>query len=344
MTGTPVTRPRLGAADPRRSLTMRTLSIVVPVKDERENVDPLYRQVKDVLRDSFAWEVVYVDDGSTDGTFDELTRLATLDVRVKVVRLRRNFGQASAMQAGIDASSGELVVTIDGDLQNDPADIPLLIAKLDEGYDMVLGERAKRRDSVIRTIPSRIANAIIRKVTGVPFRDFGCTLRVIRADIARNLRIYGEMHRYIPVLASIIGARVAQIPVRHHPRRAGKSKYGMGRTFRVILDLLTIKFMSGYLTRPMHFMGGLGLLFFFLAFVSLGATVLMKMISGHWMTGNPLLYLSVALGLVGTQILSMGLLGEVMMRTYFESQDKRPYVVRESRNLSVDEDTDQLAA
>jgi len=323
---------------------MRTLSIVVPVKDERDNVDPLYRQVKDVLRDGFAWELVFVDDGSTDGTFDELVRLAALDTRLKVVRLRRNFGQSSAMQAGIDASSGELVVTMDGDLQNDPEDIPLLVAKLDEGYDMVLGERAKRRDSLVRTIPSRMANAIIRKVTGIPFRDFGCTLRVIRADVARNLRIYGEMHRYIPVLANNLGARIAQIPVRHHPRRAGKSKYGMGRIFRVTLDLLTIKFMSGYLTRPMHFMGGLGLLFFCLAIVSLVATILMKAIGGHWMTGNPLLYLSIMLGLVGTQMLSLGLLGEVMMRTYFESQDKRPYVVRESRNLSEDEDRDQLAA
>ncbi|HKB00639.1 MAG TPA: glycosyltransferase family 2 protein, partial [Gemmataceae bacterium] len=291
---------------------MRTLSIVVPVKDERENVDPLYRQVKDVLRDSFAWEVVYVDDGSTDGTFDELTRLATLDVRVKVVRLRRNFGQAAAMQAGIDAASGELVATMDGDLQNDPADIPLLVAKLDEGYDMVLGERAKRRDNALRTVVSKVANALIRKVTQIPFRDFGCTLRVIRSDVARNLRIYGEMHRFIPVLANNIGARMAQIPVRHHPRRAGKSKYGFGRTGRVLLDLLTIRFMSGYLTRPMHFMGGLGLLFFLLAFVSLGATIVMKAVNRQWMTGNPLLYLSVALGLVGTQMLSMGLLGEVM--------------------------------
>jgi glycosyltransferase involved in cell wall biosynthesis len=323
---------------------MRTLSIVVPVKDERDNVDPLYRQVKDVLRDGFAWEVVFVDDGSTDGTFDELTRLAALDVRVKVVRLRRNFGQAAAMQAGIDAACGELVVTMDGDLQNDPADIPLLVAKLDEGYDMVLGERAKRHDSLLRTIPSKLANALIRKVTGIPFRDFGCTLRVIKAEVARNLRIYGEMHRFIPVLANNIGARMTQVPVRHHPRRAGKSKYGIGRTGRVILDLLTIKFMSGYLTRPMHFMGALGLLFFFLAFVSFGITVAMKASSGLWMTGNPFLYLSVMLGLVGTQMLSMGLLGEVMMRTYYESQDKRPYVVRESRNLHEDEDRGQIAA
>ena len=236
------------------------------------------------------------------------------------------------MQAGIDASSGELVVTIDGDLQNDPADIPLLVAKLDEGFDMVLGQRAKRQDSmIIRKVPSLMANWLIRKVTKLPFKDFGCTIRVIKSDVARNLRIYGEMHRFIPVLASNIGARIAQIPVRHHARRAGKSKYGIGRTGRVMLDLLTIRYFSGYLTRPMHFMGGLGLLFFFLAFVSLGVTVGMKVYSNQWMTGNPFLYLSVGLGLVGTQMLSMGLLGEVMMRTYYESQDKRPYVVRETQ-------------
>src|SRR6476659_5377966 len=212
MTGMPVSRPLFWAGHTSRSIAMRTLSIVVPVKDERDNVEPLYRQVKDVLRDGFAWEVVYVDDGSTDGTFDELTKLSGLDSRVKVVRLRRNFGQAAAMQAGIDAASGELVATMDGDLQNDPADVPLLVAKLDEGYDMVLGERAKRRDNALRTVVSKAANALIRKVTKIPFRDFGCTLRVMRCDVASNLRIYGEMHRFIPVLANNIGARMAQIP------------------------------------------------------------------------------------------------------------------------------------
>jgi glycosyltransferase involved in cell wall biosynthesis len=337
-------RSRPGAINFRRPVAARTLSIVVPVKDERDNVEPLYRKVKDSLRDGFAWEVVYVDDGSTDGTFDELARLAAQDRRVKVVRLRRNFGQAAAMQAGIDASAGDLIATMDGDLQNDPADLHAMVAKLDEGFDMVLGERVDRQDNLLRKIPSRIANGLIRKVTKIPFRDFGCTIRVIRADVARNMRIYGEMHRFIPVLATNLGAKTTQVPVRHHPRTAGRSKYGIGRTGRVMLDLLTIKFISGYLTRPMHFMGGLGLLFFFLAILSLGVTVVMKSISGQWMTGNPLLYLSVGLGLVGTQMLSMGLLGEVMVRTYYESQDKRPYVVRDSRNLTDEDDRGQIAA
>ncbi|HEX3152810.1 MAG TPA: glycosyltransferase family 2 protein [Gemmataceae bacterium] len=334
MTGTPVIRPNSRVVSFRRAVATRTLSIVVPVKDERDNVERLYRRVMEVLRDEFAWEIVFVDDGSTDGTFEELAHLAAIDPRIKVIRLRRNFGQAAAMQAGIDAAIGELVATMDGDMQNDPADLQAMVAKLDEGFDMVLGERVDRKDNWLRTFPSRLANKLIRKVTGIPFRDFGCTIRVIRSDVARHMRIYGEMHRFIPVLATNLGAKTAQIPVRHHARTAGKSKYGIGRTGRVMLDLLTIKFMSGYLTRPMHFMGGLGLLFFFLAFVSLGTTVVMKATSNQWMTGNPLLYLSVGLGLVGTQMLSMGLLGEVMMRTYYESQDKRPYVVRESRNMN----------
>jgi len=345
MTGKPVTRPLFAVGNLRLLPTMRTLSVIVPVKDERDNIEPLYRAVKESLRESFDWEVVYVDDGSSDGTFEELSKLAALDSRVKVVRLRRNFGQAAAMQAGIDASAGELVVTIDGDLQNDPADIPLLVAKLDEGYDMVLGQRSKRKDSmIIRKVPSFLANWLIRKVTKIPFKDFGCTLRVIKSDVARNLRIYGEMHRFIPVLASNIGARMTQIPVRHHPRTAGKSKYGIGRTGRVLLDLLTIKFFSGYLTRPMHFMGGLGMFFFGMSFLSLLATIAMKLANISDMTGNPLLLLSVLLSMVGIQMLSMGLLGEVMMRTYYESQDKRPYVVRESCNLNIEPDRDQLAA
>ena len=345
MTGKPVIRPLFGAGNQYRSAGMRSLSIVVPAKDERENVVPLYDAVDDALRNAFAWELVYVDDGSTDGTFEELTKLAERDARVKVVRLRRNFGQAAAMQAGIDAASGDLVATMDGDLQNDPADLPLLVAKLDEGYDMVLGERAKRQDKMLlRKVPSKIANALIRWVTKVPFRDFGCTIRVLKADLARNLRIYGEMHRFIPVLANNLGARVAQIPVRHHARRAGKSKYGIGRTGRVLLDLLTIKFFSGYLTRPMHFMGGVGMLFLAMSVLSALATIGLKLAIGFDMTGNPLLYLSVALGLVGVQMLSMGLLGEVMMRTYYESQDKRPYVVRESLNMDDKDEPGRVAA
>ena len=344
MTGTPVARPAPPAADARRGRAARTLSVVVPVKDERESVGPLYRAVADALAAGPAWELVYVDDGSTDGTSDELARLAAHDVRVKVVRLRRNFGQSAALQAGIDAAAGAVVATMDGDLQNDPADLPDLLARLDDGYDLVLGERARRQDATIRTLPSKAANALIRRVTGVPFKDFGCTLRVMRADLARNLRLYGEMHRFVPALATQLGARIAQVPVRHHPRRAGTSKYGLGRAGRVLLDLVTIKFLSGYLARPMHFLGGAGLVCFALAFLSLIATVVLKVATGFDMTGNPLLLLSVVFGLVGVQMLSMGLLGEVLVRTYYESQDRRPYVVRDSRNLVPADDPDDEAA
>lgn len=337
MNGMPlIRRSRLNNAG--HAMQMRTISVVVPMKDEVDNVASLYQRVRESLQDRFDWELVCVDDGSSDGTFEALTRLASDDVRMKVIRLRRNFGQAAAMQAGIDVAVGELVVTMDGDLQNDPSDIPGMVDHLDQGYDVVLGLRQKRQDSMfIRKVPSIIANKLIRTVTKLPFKDFGCTLRVMKREIASNLRIYGEMHRFIPVLANNLGAKMTQIPVKHHPRTAGVSKYGIGRTGRVILDLLTIKFMSGYLTRPMHFMGGTGLAGIGAAFLSLFVTVLMKVIGGVDMTGNPLLLLSVLLTLAGVQLLSVGLLGEVMMRTYFESQHRRPYVMRESLNIDENE-------
>jgi glycosyltransferase involved in cell wall biosynthesis len=314
---------------------MPTLSIVVPIKDECENMRPLYEHVKEAMRGSHDWELILVDDGSVDESFAIMDEIANNDPRVKVVRLRRNFGQAAAMQAGIDAATGDVIATMDGDLQNDATDIPMLLAKMSEGYDVVLGERANRQDGFIfRKLPSRIANWLIRKVTGLPFRDFGCTMRIIRGELARSLRIYGEMHRFIPVLAQQQGAKIVQVPVKHHPRRAGKSKVGLSRTARVFLDLITIKFLSGYLTRPMHFLGGLGLGIIALGFLSLIATIVVKFAFDTSMVRNPLLLLSVMLTLIGIQLLSTGLLGEVLARTYFESQDKRPYLVREFRNLS----------
>ena len=210
---------------------------------------PLYEHVKEAMRGSHDWELILVDDGSVDDSFTIMDEIANNDPRVKVVRLRRNFGQAAAMQAGIDAGTGDVIVTMDGDLQNDATDIPMLLAKMDEGYDVVLGELANRRDGFLfRKLPSRMANWLIRKVTGLPFRDFGCTMRIIKGELAHSLRIYGEMHRFIPVLAQQQGAKIVQVPVKHHPRRAGKSKVGLSRTGRVFLDLITIKFLSGYLT------------------------------------------------------------------------------------------------
>lgn len=315
---------------------MRKLSIVIPLKDERDNLPALYAQIRDALRGHVDWEALFVDDGSTDGSFEALNELSLADPRVKVLRLRRNFGQAAAMQAGIDASSGDVIATMDGDLQNDPSDLPILLAKLDEGHDVVLGERANRHDSLfIRKVPSRMANWLIRKVTGVPFRDFGCTMRVIRREVAMSMKIYGEMHRFIPVLAMQQGAKIAQIPVKHHPRTAGKSKYNLSRSGRVFLDLLTVKFLASFITRPMHLLGGLGLFVMMLGFCSLGGAVAMKLINNLSMVRNPLLLLSVLLTLVGIQLLSTGLIGEMLSRTYFESQDKKPYIVRETRNLPM---------
>ncbi len=311
------------------------LSIIIPIKDERDNLKPLHNQLRQSLDPSVsAYEIVFVDDGSTDGSFAVLAELAAGDPRARVVQLRRNFGQTAALQAGIDWSSGDILVTMDGDLQNDPADIPRLLDKLAEGYDAVLGLRAHRQDHVfIRKIPSILGNWLIRKVTGVRIRDMGCTLRAMRRDLAEALPLYGEMHRFVPVLAQQYGARLAQIPVRHHPRNAGRTKYNLTRTFRVILDLITVKFLHSYLTRPMHVLGSAGLVSMGLGVVSLLATIWMKAHRGIFMTGNPLLLLSVMLELVGVQFISMGLIGEVLSRTYFESQGKTAYAIRATLNL-----------
>src|SRR5262245_17997576 len=280
---------------------MTMLSVIVPVKDERDNVAPLHERLTAVLAlTGWDYEILFVDDGSVDDTFQSLDAIATDDDRVKVVRLRRNYGQTAALLAGIDLSQGDVLVTMDGDLQNDPADIPALVTKLHEGYDVVLGKREKRQDAfMIRKLPSFAANWQIRKVTGIPFKDFGCTLRAMRRDVAESLPLYGEMHRFVPALALQHGARLTQIPVRHHPRRAGQTKYNPTRTVRVLLDLITVKFRSSYLPRPMHVLGTIGLALMGLGGVSLLTTVVMKRLSDPdhpiYMTGNPFLLLSVML-------------------------------------------------
>ncbi len=315
---------------------MPLLSVVVPVKDERENVRPLFEQVRAALdgSDCGPWELVLVDDGSTDGTFFELEAVAADDARVKVVRLRRNFGQSAATQAGLDAARGDVIATMDGDLQNDPADIPLMVAKLNEGYDAVLGQREKRKDKLLlRKLPSLTANWLIRKVLGVPFKDFGCALRVVRREVFDGMVLYGEMHRFITALIMQQGARVAQMPIRHHPRTAGTSKYNLSRTVRVMLDLMTVKFQGSFQTRPMHLFGGVGLVCMFAGLLGVVASAVMKYTTGPGMTANPLFLLGAVAGLIGVQFVSLGLMGEVLTRVYYESQGKRPYVVRERRNL-----------
>jgi len=329
---------------------MLNLSVVIPVKDECDNLTPLHQRLVDSLRPlGLSYEIVFVDDGSSDRTFEVLEELAVRDERVKVVRLRRNYGQTAALQAGIDWSEGDIVVTMDGDLQNDPADIPRLLEKLDEGYDAVLGLRANRRDHlVIRKLPSWVANWLIRRVTGVHIKDMGCTLRAMRRDLADDLPLYGEMHRFIPVLAQQRGAKLAQIPVLHHPRRAGKTKYGLTRSVRVFLDLITLKFLHSYVTRPMHVMGTAGLFAMALGMVCFLATLWMKyglpIEERVFLTGNPLLLFGVMLELVGVQFISMGLLGELMTRTYFESQGKTPYLVRTTLNLQAPTRREEMTA
>jgi glycosyltransferase involved in cell wall biosynthesis len=317
---------------------MQLLSVVIPLKNERENVGPLVERLRESLRTVPRWEAILIDDGSTDDTFEQLSQRAALDPRFKILRLRRNFGQSAAMQAGFDAAKGDVIVTMDGDLQNDPADIPRLLAKLDEGYDAVLGQRANRQDKLLlRKVPSWIANWIIRSVLHVPFKDFGCTLRAVRREFIEGLSLYGEMHRFITALLIQQGAKVAQISVQHHPRTAGVSKYNLTRTVRVVLDLMTVKFLASYQTRPMHLFGGVGLLFLLVGLVSLFASVVMKYTTGPGMTANPLFLIGVMVELIGMQFLSLGLMGEVMARIYFESQGKPPYAIREHRNLESNE-------
>jgi glycosyltransferase involved in cell wall biosynthesis len=339
------------------------LSIVIPIKDEKDNIRRLHEAITAAMQNGIAacgvaeaprscyaasgnYEIVLVDDGSSDGSHLELEAIAAADPRVKVVRLRRNFGQSAAMQAGIDFATGDVLVTMDGDLQNDPADIPMLLETLRAGdYDAVFGLRANRQDTFLnRTLPSRMGNWLIRKVTGVDIKDMGCTLRAIKKDLAKSLSLYGEMHRFIPVLVQHAGATFTQVPVRHHPRTAGQTKYNITRTFRVMLDLITVKFMQSYMTRPMHVMGFAGLTAMFLGFLCLLATVGIKLVDGTSMIRNPLLHLSVMLELIGVQAISMGLLGELVTRTYFESQGKRAYAVRATLNVSMPVTEERRAA
>jgi glycosyltransferase involved in cell wall biosynthesis len=310
------------------------ISVVVPIYNERDNIDALYMQLHPVLRAMEAsYEVVFVNDGSTDGSAAVLDALAALDRTVKVVHLRRNYGQTAAMMAAIRYSSGEIVVPMDGDLQNDPQDIPRLIEKLEEGYDVVSGWRVDRQEGMDRRVPSRVANWLISKVSRVPLHDYGCTLKAYRRRFLENVRLYGEMHRFVPVYAAWEGGRVTEIPVAHHPRMNGVSNYGLGRAPRVLLDLLVIRFLDRSLDRPMQFFGRAGLYSFGLAFLTGGYAVYLKLFEGVSFILTPLPVLVVMFGLVGMMFVMMGLLAEIQSRAYFESQNKMPFSVRTTRNL-----------
>lgn len=311
------------------------LSIVVPVYNEEENIHGIHREVVTALGESgIDFELILVDDGSLDGSLGKLREIAATDDRVKVIRFRRNFGQTAAMAAGFDAASGRVVIPMDGDLQNDPADIPRLLAKIDEGFDVVSGWRRDRKDAFLnRTLPSILANRFISGMTGVRLHDYGCTLKAYRREVLDGINLYGEMHRFVPALVSQIGARVTELPVNHRPRLHGKSKYGIFRTLRVILDLLTVKFLLTYSTRPIQLFGRLGVYTLLASFLSGGVTVYMKLFLHTSMNRNPLLLLTALLLFMGVQFIVLGLLGELNARTYYEAQGKPIYVIKEKINL-----------
>ena len=311
--------------------TAPELSLFLPVLDEEENLRPMHAKIRlalDTLGKTA--EVIYVDDGSTDKSLSILKEIAADDDRVRVISLRRNYGQTAAMSAGIDAAKGEILIPMDADLQNDPADIVRLLNKLDEGYDVVSGWRKNRQDKLIsRKIPSQIANRIISWIGGVPLHDYGCSLKAYRREVIQDVKLYGEMHRFIPIYASWAGARVAEIPVDHHARTMGKSKYGISRTIKVVFDLITIKFMAEYHTKPLYVFGAFGMLGFFIALVAGGWALFLKIGYNTSFILTPLPIIAVVMLAISVQFFLMGLLAELLVRTYHESQDKAIYAVRE---------------
>lgn len=305
------------------------VSVVLPVYNEVENLVPLHAELTEAMAAlGRSYEVIYVDDGSSDGSFEVLKRLHEEDDHVRVVRFRRNFGQTAAMAAGLERTTGDIVVTLDSDRQNDPRDIVRLIAKLEEGFDLVSGWRHDRKDDFVsRRIPSLTANWLIRAITGVHVHDYGCMLKAYRGEVARELRLYGEMHRFIPAIAADLGARIEEIVVNHRPRVAGVSKYGISRVVRVVLDLVTVKFLSVYSTRPIHVFGVWGVLLGGAGGLMMAVLGFEKVVLGHPLAGRPILLLSGLLVVTGVQLVTMGLLGEMLARTYHESQGKRIYVI-----------------
>jgi len=309
-------------------------SVIVPVYNERENLEPFMAALTQALEPTGEeYEVILIDDGSTDGSDAYLATLPSQDARIRVIQFRRNFGQTAAMAAGFDYASGSILIPIDADLQNDPRDIPAILAKLREGYDVVSCWRRNRQDPwLTRRLPSKLANRLISFISGVRLHDYGCTLKGYRREVVKHIRLYGEMHRFIPVYASWAGAKVAEIPVSHHPRFAGTSKYGLNRTFKVILDLITVKMLGSYSTKPMYFFGGVGLAACSAGFVFGLLTLFDKYFNAVKAHRNPLLLLAVFLFILGVQFILMGLVAELVIRTYYESQGKAPYIVREIRN------------
>ena len=309
------------------------LSVIIPVYNEVESIDEMHAALRGALS-TFDHELILVDDGSTDGTVERLEALADKDrEHTVVIEFRRNFGQTAAIAAGIDHATGDVIVLIDADLQEDPADIPMLVAKIEEGYDVVSGWRRERKDAFLtRTLPSRIANALISAVTGVALHDYGCTLKAYRREVLQGFRLYGEMHRFIPAYAGGVGARIIEVPVTHRPRLRGKAKYGLERTFKVILDLFTVKFLISYANKPIYLFGGLGFLLGLMSLVVLGVLSVRRVLYDEHLVRSPLLLLTVMLFILGMQSIMMGLIAELLVRTYHESQAKPTYTLRRVLN------------
>jgi glycosyltransferase involved in cell wall biosynthesis len=315
------------------------LSVVIPIRNEAASLPELYRELTETLS---AWgrsyEILLVDDGSTDESFEVMARIQAMDHRVRVIRFRRNFGQTAAFAAGFDYSRGRLIATSDGDLQNDPRDIPKMVALIDEGHDIVCGWRKERKDPFFsRRVPSTLANGLISIVTGVHLHDYGCSLKVFRAEIVKGLRLYGEMHRFLPAIASEQTSNIVELPVNHRARKYGASKYGIGRTGRVILDLLTVKFLLSYSTRPLQFFGLLG------GCIGLVGAAISGWLAYEWLIGatslsnRPLLLLGILLIVTGVQLVTIGLVAEIQARTYHESQNKSTYAIREVRQTPAEQ-------
>lgn len=311
------------------------VSVFLPVFNEQDNIAQLDLRLTDALEKlGRSYEVIYIDDGSTDQSLAKLREIAVRDTRVRVVSFRRNYGQTAAMSAGIDHARGQILIPMDADLQNDPADIGRLLQKLDEGYDVVSGWRKDRKDRwLTRRLPSRLANWVVARLSGVDLHDFGCSLKAYRRDALTGVKLYGEMHRFIPIYAGWAGARVTEIPVIHHARAAGKSKYGLSRTIKVLFDLITIKFMSSYLTKPLYLFGTAGLLCLLISLVTFALSLYYRFVEGVHLNRMPLATLSMIMFAMGVQFIFMGLLAEMIVRTYHESQDKPTYLVRERINI-----------
>lgn len=315
------------------------ISVVIPVYNESESIDTLHRDLEKVLGSiDLDYEVIMIDDGSLDSTYQKLIELNFKNPKFKIIKFRRNFGQTAAMRAGFDYASGEAIITMDADLQNDPADIPRLIEEMKKGYDIVSGWRKNRKDKLLsRRFPSVVANRIISGLFGVRLHDYGCTLKAYRKNVLENIELYGEMHRYIPAVASSMGVKVTEVPVKHHSRKFGKTKYGISRTLRVILDIITIKFLLTYSKKPMQIFGLLGIFTSLVGIVITGYLIILRLFFDQSLADRPLFILSIFMIFIGIQLITMGLLGELIMRTYHESTEKPTYFIKEI----IDDEKDQ---